>query len=342
MTISTFGTTTLGAAAAAVVEGLAPKREPFAPGIYWNMPEDDYHADVSLGSTDMRLLARNPREFWWQSKFNPIRDDEDDEESAQEKEAKIVGRAMHAAVLEGHEALKARYAPTFHKGRVKAGIAERAKIAAAGKEPIKFKRWRRILLASSLIRNDPECGAAFTNTIATELSVFWVCKRSGMRKKMRLDAVKPRSIVDFKTIVNRDDVPFEQLCLTHIGRYGYYTQSECYKDGWAEIPGLIDAGAVFGAPSMDVVDRLRRAAERDATAFTFIFLQKTGAPAVFGTTISPGNGILDNAREDILRAEANWKEFNERFGGTDTPWMIPQPLRELDINDIPPYAFRRY
>ncbi|HEY8066574.1 MAG TPA: PD-(D/E)XK nuclease-like domain-containing protein [Methylosinus sp.] len=342
MTIETFQTTTLGAAAAAVVEGLTPKREPFAPGIYFGLDEEVYHADEALGSTDMRLLARNAREFWWKSKFNPIRDDEDEEETAQSKETKIVGRAMHAAVLEGHEALKDRYAPTFHKGNVKAGIAERAAIVSAGKEPIKFKRWRRILLASSLIRNDPECGSAFSNPIATELSVFWICGRSGMRKKMRLDAIKPKSLVDFKTIVNRDDVPFEQLCLTHIGRYGYYAQAECYRDGWAEVPALIASGAVFGAPSTEAVDRLRQAAERDLTAFTFVFLQKTGAPAVFGTTISPGNGIADNGRAIVAQAEANWKEFNERFGGTETPWMVPQPLRELDINDIPPYAFRRY
>lgn len=342
MSIKTFPQTSLGAAAVAVVEKIEPKREPFAPGIYFNLEEDSYHADEAFGSTDIRRLARDPRSAWWESRFNQMRDDEDDDEKGAAKEAKVIGKATHAAVLEGREALEERFAPTFHKGNVKAGKDERAAIIASGKEPIKFKRWKRIQLAASIIRNDPEVGEAFTNTIATELSVFWVCSRSGMRKKARFDAVKPRSIVDFKTITNRDDIPFEELCKRHIGRYGYYTQAECYKDAWEQIPGMIDSGLVFNSPSNEAVSRLARASSQKLTAFVFVFLQKEGAPLVWGTTISPGNGIIDHARADIETAEANWIEYIQRFGGTDTPWITSKPLEELDMNEIPSWSFRRY
>ena len=340
--ISTLPLTSLGAAAAAVVEEIEVAPLQFrAPGVYFGLPEDDYHADPSLGSTDMRLLARDPREFWWQSRFNLMRDDEDEEESAASREAKMIGRATHAAVLEGREALEARFAPAYHKGNVKAGKDERAAIIEDGKEPVKFKRWRRIVLAASIIRSDPHVGEAFSNPIATELSVFWRCPRSGIPKKARFDAVKPRSLADFKTIANRDRIPFEEMCCRHIGSYGYHTQAECYRDGWAEVHKLLDLGAVFGEPTRGALDRLKRAAQNGLTVFAFVFLQKAGAPLVWGTTLTAGNPILDEARREIEIAESNWREYVEKFGGFDQPWLTSNPLRELDVSDIPAWAFRR-
>jgi hypothetical protein len=326
----------------AVIEKPEPQeRVDHALGVYWNLDEDSYHADIALGSTDIRRLARDPREFWWGSRFNTISEEDDEESESKGKDAKLVGKAMHAAVLEGREALEARFAPAFHKGNVKAGIEERKIIAAEGKEPIRFKAWKRTLVASSIIRNDPYVGEAFNNTIGTELSVFWQCPRTGMKKKARFDAVKMRALVDFKTITNRDDKVFEQLCHEHIGKYGYYTQAAYYLDAWDNIPTLLASGAVFNAPSPEHVARLKKAAANELTAFVFVFLQKAGAPLVWGTTISPGNGLIDNARDDIELAEANWKEYVAKFG-TDQPWLLSKPLAELDINEIPAWTFRRY
>ena len=341
MAIKTLPVTSIGAAAAAVVEGLEPKAWLLAPCVYFGLDEELYHADPALGSTDMRLLARDPREFWWQSRFNMMRDDEDEEESASGREAKVIGRATHAAVLEGREALEARFAPAHHKGNIKAGKDERAQIIESGREPVKFKRWKRVVLAASIIRSDPHVGAAFTNTIATELSVFWECPRSGIRKKARFDALKPRAIGDFKTIANRDRIPFEEMCCRHIGSYGYHVQAECYRDGWVEIPRLLAAGAVFGEPPPGAVDRLKAATNSGIGIFAFVFLQKDGAPLVWGATLSTGSPILEEARREIETAESNWREYVERFGGTDTPWLVSHPLRELDISDIPAWAFRR-
>lgn len=337
--IATAPLTTLGAAAAAVVADIKPpKPAPFEPGIYFGLDEDAYHADAALGSTDIRRLARDPRAFWWESRFNPYSEEDDEKKDS---DAKIVGHAIHSAVLEGREALEARFAPTFHKGNVKEGKEERKTIEAQGKTPIKFSKWQRALLASAIIRNDENVGDAFRNTIGTEVSVFYVCKRSGMRKKARFDAIKPKSIVDLKSITNRDDVNFEDLCHRHIGAYGYYTQGACYMDAWAEIPALIASGSVFNAPSAEAVGRLAKAATSALTAFTFVFLQKEGAPLVYGTHMSPGNPLFDQGRVDIERAEENWTRCIKKFGSVDVPWIESRPLAELDISDIPAWAFRR-
>lgn len=339
MTIATFGTTTLGAAAAAVVEGLAPKREPFAPGIYFGLEASAYHADPALGSTDIRRLAQSPQDFWFESRFNPMRDEDEDDGT----EAKTVGDAMHLMVLEGRDVLERRYAPAWHPGNIKAGKDERATIAAKGKEPIKGKHWKRILTAGTVVRSNRYLSKAFEASIGNEVSVFWKDRETGMPKKARFDGLKPRAVVDLKSIVNRDQIDFVTLCRKHIAVYRYYVQATHYMDAWREMAALVKTGAVFGLPKSSegeaTLARLAVAANQEAAAFVFIFVQKTAAPLAWGTQISPGNGLLDHGRAVVEQAMSNWKLFTERHG-LNEPWVFEEPLEELDINDLPAWAFR--
>lgn len=311
------------------------KAEPFAPGIYFGLDEALYHADPALGSTDIRKLAACPPNFWWDSRFNP-----DPDEDAEEKgDAKIVGTAMHLCVLEGREKFEACFGPTFKPGNIKDGKDERAAIEAGGRTPIKWKFYKRILKASAIVRGNKYLGSAFTNTIGTEVSVFWTDPGTGMPKKCRFDAVKPRAAVDLKSITNRDGIDFVELCRRHIGSYKYHVQGLHYMDGWNQMAGLIDAGAVFDAPDAETIARLRSAAAQEVAAFIFVFVQKSGAPLTWGTQISPANGIFEAARNVIRTAEENWTANVARFG-LDTPWIEEKPLEELDINDIPAWTFR--
>lgn len=72
-----------------------------APGIYFNLSEDEYHADTALGSTDIKLLATQPW-VWQRNKLRP-------------KARKVTddmkwGTALHCRVLEGKEVFHERYA----------------------------------------------------------------------------------------------------------------------------------------------------------------------------------------------------------------------------------------
>src|SRR5204862_7324383 len=72
-----------------------PPLKPRAPGVYFNLPMTDYHADPSLGSTDLKALLVHPACYWQRSHMNPDRRDDGD------SPAKKIGRALHALVLEG-------------------------------------------------------------------------------------------------------------------------------------------------------------------------------------------------------------------------------------------------
>lgn len=327
MSIETFPQTTLGAAAAAVVEKLAPKRDLFSPGVYFGLDESAYRADPALGSTSMKKLAENPPAYWYDSPHNALRDEDTD------TPAKKFGRAIHKFVLEGREAFEAAYAPTDHSGATKEGKAERAQIEAAGKEPIKRDDWTRIMMAGTIIRTNPAISTAFVGGMP-EVSVFW--ERDSIRRKARFDYLKPRANVDLKSNANKMDLDFVASCRKAIAQYRYDVQAAHYTEARNILPAFVLDGAVNGDHDPEW---LRKVADAKEFAFVWIFFQSRGAPLTWGTTVSPGNGLLDFARATLAKAEENYKTFVERFG-VDSPWIIEQPLEELDFNELPAWAYR--
>jgi len=327
MSVETFPLTSLGAAAVAVVEKIEPKREPFAPGIYFGLDEAVYHADAAIGSTGMKKLAENPPAYWWDSPHNTMREEDID------TPARLFGRAVHKFVLEGRAAFEVAYAPTEFSGSTKAGKEERERIAGAGKQPIKRDDWNRIMMAGTIIRANPEISGAFSGG-QPEVSIFW--ERDGIRRKARFDYLKPRAIVDLKSNANTMDIDFVASCRKSIGSYRYDVQAAHYFDARALMPQLVAQGAVFGDHDPAWLERV---VNEPVWAWVWIFYQSTGAPLTWGTTLSPGNGVLDLARATLAKAEENYRTFVDRFG-LDNPWVIAEPLEELDLNDLPSWSFR--
>ena len=77
--------------------------KPMAPGVYFNLPMAEYHADPSLGSTDLKALLVHPAVYWQRSALNPNRTKDSG------TQAMKIGRALHTLVLEG----EAAFARTF-------------------------------------------------------------------------------------------------------------------------------------------------------------------------------------------------------------------------------------
>ena len=73
------------------------------PGIYFDMPEEVYHAIPALSSSGVKALAASPMLFWAKSWLNPDREEQED------KEHQILGKAYHCRILEGREAFESRF-----------------------------------------------------------------------------------------------------------------------------------------------------------------------------------------------------------------------------------------
>jgi PDDEXK-like domain of unknown function (DUF3799) len=73
-------------------------------GIVFGMPENEYHADPSLGSTGLKHLMQSATDYWWRSWMNG--DGGDDAETPGTR----LGTAFHKLLLEGEAAFLASYA----------------------------------------------------------------------------------------------------------------------------------------------------------------------------------------------------------------------------------------
>jgi PDDEXK-like uncharacterized protein DUF3799 len=316
-------------------------------GLYVDMPEADYHNSPSLGSSDKKLLARNPCEFWFSSKFNPDWLPEEDTPSLK------FGRAAHKCTLEGQEAFRKLYMPVMEPGNTKAGKAQREYAGASGKTWLKYEDYRRVEYLGAMIRENPKLVNAFSGGFASEVSIFWTTS-NGMRNKCRIDYLKLKSSVDLKTIANPYDKEFPDACRNAISNYRYDVQSAHYQEGRAQLKRLIADDRVFqyagpgkysrvGAPEL-----LLKIAAQESWAFVFVFAQSSGAPLTWACQLSSikekdgmsHNPLIVQGQRMIELADYNWHVYNERFGGLKTPWVLTEEIGELQTDDFFPWSFR--
>ena len=297
-------------------------------GIYFDLDEDTYHADTALGSSDMGKLFWSPATYWHESRFNALREEED-----RSTPSRVNGTAVHCFVLYGEAEFEARYAPLFEPGTTKAGKAERESVAAWGKIGLKWDDYKRIKQTGTLLRADPYNAMAFEGGRA-EVSVFWT--DLGVRKKARFDYLKVRATVDLKSIAPTKKIPFEQACAEAVAHWNYPLQAAHYEVARENLARLVHAGQVHG----DYDEAwLRQVAQSREWAWVWVFIQSRG-PALTGSfSLTPGNVILETAHRMLETAEANFRTYRDELGMT-TPWVKPQPTRELDITDMPAWWAR--
>jgi hypothetical protein len=345
----------------------APLLKPREPGVYFNLPAADYHADPSLGSSDLKQLLQAPAVYWWHSHMNPERPPSPD------SAAKQKGRALHKLVLEGEKAFAAAFAtepqPDAHpgclvtlddlkakcrelgeaNGGTKAELAKRIKLKDAkaiifdeilstfrvmverdGIELLKRDAMREVRQAAASITLNPHLARAFQGGIA-EVSVFWVDKH-GIACKCRLDWLKPRTIVDIKKCANQRERSFDVAVLLAIAEYRYDISARHYLDGYRHLYRFAAEGRVFGDCPLKPGWHARIATP-DAMRWTWVFHQTEGAPVTKGLELLPGSSALHRAAREIVQAKQTYLSCLEKFGTTQ--WVSDAPIQTIDDTDLP-------
>lgn len=328
------------APAGAAVPATAPKRKGVPPGIYFGMTNEAYHADSALGSTNLRKLANNPADYWYESTYNPLREPET------VTPAKRRGQAMHALTLEGLKAFEkqyicgARHADGMTPSEKGAATkAANAKAAALGKEALPSDDYDRVMIAGAMITKNPKLASAFEGG-APEVSVFW--ERDGVMFKIRIDYLKPRGIGDLKSITNIHSKAFADACHDAIANYRYDVQAAHYLDGRAQMPQLIADGLMFAAATAASAqpaahqELLKGVAAAKSFGFQWVFFAAEGAPLTYSKIMSPANPMVAYAREEIQTAVRNYKAFMDKFG-LDQIWLEDVEPTELNMDEMPPW-----
>jgi hypothetical protein len=326
------------------------------PGLYFGMPDTEYHSDWSLGSTDLMNLMISPVDYYWYSRANPNRRPDS------ETPAMLYGKAIHKCVLEGREAFDSLYAlkaPPPVEGSLisqddlrrrceELGLAKSGTKAeqikrirqidattpiyqeqldehlktTEGKSLLDYQDWAEILLSAQNIRANPNLKEAFTNGYP-EVSMF--AEIGGVPMRCRFDYLKIRAIVDLKSTRNVLGMPWGQAVANFLARGNYHIQATHYLRMRQLIRKFVKEGKVFGEHDPAWLKRV--AAEPDPS-FIFVIYQADGAPLTQGVQFSHQNSDYALAIDQIETALARYKAGFERFGSS--PWVEESKIENYE------------
>jgi len=349
-----------------------PDTPPFPePGIYFNMPEADYHAVPALSNSGIKALASSPMLFWARSWMNPGKEEED-------RDHRTLGNAYHCRILEGRETFEERFAVYLDKrdypdalttdDEIRAALKEAGERPASGNKPDRIKQlldvdptaqiwdvmtdqhlaanagkamigrdqWQRLEIAAYMIDRDPELSKAFSGG-HPEVSLFWHCPTNGVPMKARVDYLKIRAMVDLKSFGNQRERSIERAIAYEIASYHYNIQPSVYFEGASEVRKLVrkhGASVVHGLD--DPAWALQWAKHAEPDKWLFVFQQKGPAPVTRGLWYPRGGTIKTITDEIINQQKRKFRTYAEAFGVE--PWLDIAPIYDLADEDIPPFA----
>jgi hypothetical protein len=312
-----------------------------APGIYFGMDAEEYHADPSLGSSDIRSLLKGTRKYWLRSTRNPTRSRYVEADT----DGTVMGTAVHTSLLDGPVAFAAKYmkrpddppnATSAQKSAVTRKANEEAK--AAGKISLHPDEWGLIEDLAWLVPSHPQLSDVLTGG-EHEVSIFWEDRRTGVACKCRPDILKPRGIGDIKTIANEYDERLEKACKRAIKNYRYDIQAEHYLEGRGMLPLLLKAGQVFdcrssvpGSERLELLDFVKKCANEREFFFQLVFVSKA-LPETWAGYWSRNNPIMQTAREHIDGALDAYVKNADTAEGKE--WPETWRMSEITYDDMP-------
>jgi hypothetical protein len=340
-------------------------------GVYFGLPEEQYHAAFALSSSSIKHLRVTGLDFWSRSALNPNLEDVQEDEA--DSEAKILGTAYHTRIVSGKQAFAATFAPEIDVKdfpnalrtveELKAELRQRGlkltgtksvlvetlladdptiqvwdliqydyEARHAGKWFLPQKYLSKIEIAAAMIEKHPTLCKAFSGG-APEVSVFWIDRTHGVPCKARLDYLKPSAIVDLKSFGNVQNKPLDIAIPREIASRKYHVQGAMYDEGASHIADFIKQERVFGSADPGLVAGLARNLPK---TWLWVFQMKGPAPVARGITL-PREGMLFRiGQAEVENAKqafrANWEKY-----GSD-PWVDDTPITALDDAAVPPWA----
>jgi hypothetical protein len=290
------------------------QKEVIKPGIYFNMPDEVYHADKSISNSGMGKLQHTPkwgltvptpRNYWYESNFNPNKEPLD-------TTALKMGRALHYMVLEPekfHQEFKIK--PKVKTTKVAGMIGE--------------GQYEELKNAADALRNSGLIYSLFMN-VMPEVAIFWVDEETGVPCRAKIDALGLNIAADLKGTHNAYDVGYS------IVDCGYHRQAGYYLEGISQIKELIKNGTAVIEDCPDQ-DWLEKFCETTHDKFPFIFQEKKAPYITRAIQLCPAaelNG-LERARAAMQIFKQNYEQYGEEMWGTG----LVDGVEMITIDELP-------
>lgn len=182
------------------------------PGVYTDIPNEQYHAASGISKSGLDLIARSP--YLYRHR-----------QAVEQTKAMLIGSAVHCAVLEP-ALFPHRYtvAPAAD-GRTKAGKELLARFAAdnAGKTILPAADYDQVVQMANATWRHPAARNILTDGRA-ETSIWQ--EHHGALVKVRPDWITEDLLVDVKTTTDASPEAFSRACWS----YRYHVQAALYLD----------------------------------------------------------------------------------------------------------------
>ena len=233
---------------------------------------------------------------------------------------------------------------------------------AGERQPIRGDLFDKMMIDMERLRANEQI-APFLSGGCAEVSIFWTDK-NGIRCKARLDYLKAKSWVDFKTFDNSMGKRLEQ-CIADAFRFNrYYIQACHYRDGVAALrAGLPIIGEVSDFERALIANLQNRAIMPPECYY--IFQEKNGVPHLLARrfeftaidiarqaeidaivdpdrksqaieALSRPTMIATKAAIEIAHAKRVWATYSQVYE-TGQPWALIDPIGsigDLDFNNF--------
>ena len=342
---------------------------PIADGMYFNLPEAEYHADPALGGGDVRNLLISPLTYWVNSYMSDW--------PGKESEAMTNGSAFHMRIVEGAERFADRYAVKpdkddypealdgtatlkawlrDHDIKVSGAIpelCERIREAdpdvvlwpdiiadfedeAEGKIRLSQDVAMQIAFRAGIIDRHPAAQKAF-NGGYPEVSIFWTDPETGIRCKERIDYLKTKAVVELKTFSNQFDKPLDAAVMNAIAQRRYHISAAMYLEGVEQAKRLIRENAEFiydDAPHNWLTEFMA-----GDHAYVFVFIETGRVPNVILREYRTHhrkdvvNHYWVSGHQHFRDALEIYRQCIQTFG--EDPWIQPEPMKPLEDEQFP-------
>lgn len=306
-------------------------------GIYFRLPEDEYHADSAIGASGIVDLNISPLAYFMNSPWNPAKlaDEKDEKETA----ATIRGTYFHEALAGIRSSFVVK--PAGMSFATKEGKDFKAR--HEGRTFIKADDAAR---AQTMIDAMRETGAlervGGVGGGISEISVFYT-DAAGRRRKFRIDRLHDGQAYDWKTMANSMNKDLETLVAHTVAQHRYHVKAFWYQAGLQVMKKMVEktgAAAFMSETSEAEYQAMLELSRSDAIVpFWYVFIENSGVPNVVARRFvshDPAgqmNAYFRGAKQEVERALGVWDAYMNSHG-TEKPWFGEAHFKEFADEDF--------
>lgn len=306
-------------------------------GIYFNMPEADYHRDTALGASGLVDLNISPLAYYQRSAWakQRVEDETDEKETA----ATIRGTYFH-------EILAGIRPSVIVKPAGMSFATKEGKEFKAQHEGKTFIKAEDTAVTQTMIDAMRETGVleriGGVGGGISEVAFFYTDKQ-GRRRKMKFDRLHEGEAFDWKTMANRGRKDLDTLVAHVVAEHRYHVKAFWYQTGLQVMKQMIAAkgAAAFKSPvsEPEFQEMFRVSQHEGIIPFWYIFIENSGVPNIvarrFVSHDDTGqlNAYFRGAKFEVERALKTWDKFMRSHGPAKT-WFDEVHFKNFGDEDF--------